>query len=226
MKLCETESDGSICTLSQNRRNSAATHMTTDSGRTISPPRDGPSASFARRRFSSLSLFAVTFLLTLAVSLGWFYFHKPPRIVKAAENVLVSSQLRPGDLSGSETIVDVRPDREAIFQPTSAEMRKRAEEVGAAFYYIPVSHAGASEEAVRNLAEVLATAQKPVVLYCRTGRRAVRLFALTEASRIDGPNVDAILRMVENTGFSAADLKHGIEARVVLRGKKPDAKSP
>jgi protein tyrosine phosphatase (PTP) superfamily phosphohydrolase (DUF442 family) len=58
---------------------------------------------------------------------------------------------------------------------------------------------------------------KPAALYCRTGRRAARLFALAEAARFNGPDADAIAQMVRNAGFAADDLAPEIANRISRR---------
>jgi uncharacterized protein (TIGR01244 family) len=202
--------------------------MTTSSHPTTSAVPD-PGIFPVKRPLTKKKLFAYTFLSAVAGFLALFYIDRPSRVVQLSDEVSISSQLKVSDigrfrLSEFKTIVDIRPDGEAIGQPSSEEMREAAERFNVDFYYIPVPHEGGSESAVTRLADVLATAPKPALLYCRTGRRAVRLFALAEAARIGGPNVDTILRMVVQAGFSAADLKDAIKARITLRTRKPAEK--
>lgn len=85
-------------------------------------------------------------------------------------------------------------------------------------------HESIPDGAVDALGEALSQEARPAVLYCRTGRRAVRLYALEEASRVDGPNTEAILQMVRAAGFSADDLQDTIEQRLAHRRPAPTAK--
>lgn len=91
------------------------------------------------------------------------------------------------------------------------------------FLYIPVPHESIPESAVAALDHALSEDPRSAVLYCRTGRRAARLFALVQASRSDGPGADEIFKMVSAAGFSAEDLKDDINQRIAHRGGAPSA---
>jgi hypothetical protein len=52
----------------------------------------------------------------------------------------------------------------------------------------------------------------------------VRLFALVEAMRPNGPARDDILQMVHDAGFSADDLKDDITRRIAGRSNSDTAK--
>ena len=207
----------------------------------VSPPSEANTSSFPggnarpRRALSDARLFwltvgitAVLFLLSIAVlqrARVKSYRSSsilPAQLVPVNENTFISAQLKPDDIlalerRGIQTIVDIRPDGEDAGQPSSAQLAKIAEGHKIHFHYIPVPHGTIPEEAVQQLQEVLAEPVGPAVLYCRTGRRAVRLFALVEASRHDGPDTKAILKMVQHAGFSAIDLKEDIARRISQR---------
>lgn len=83
--------------------------------------------------------------------------------------------------------------------------------------FIPVPHENIPDTAVAALRDALSDHEKPTLLYCHTGRRAVRTFALEEASRPDGPTAEAILKMVSRAGFSADDIANEITERIKNR---------
>jgi uncharacterized protein (TIGR01244 family) len=144
-----------------------------------------------------------------------------PHLVSVSNRVVITSQIRPDDIlrlqqKGYRLLVDVRPDGEEPNQPTSAELREAADGQRMDFIYIPVPHDTIPEEAVHKL-QVALSSYKSAVLYCRTGRRAARLFALEEASRPGGPDPSAILQMVSQAGFTADDLAADIARRVAQR---------
>jgi uncharacterized protein (TIGR01244 family) len=171
----------------------------------------------------------VVFLLAFAMlqrarvrTLRSFPSIQSAQLVPVSENIFITAQLKPEDIPDLgrrevQTIVDIRPDGEAAHQPSSTQLAKVADVHGIHFHYIPVPHESIPEEAVQHLQSVLAESSGSTVLYCRTGRRAVRLFALVEASRRDGPNSQAILEMVHKAGFSAIDLKEDIARRIAQR---------
>ncbi len=170
----------------------------------------------------------MTFLATVVVTLVGLYLNRPRKpsevkLVHVGEDVSITYQLNPQDIHSLwrnkvRTVVDIRPDGEEKGQPSSEEMQRAAKRANVDFFYIPVPHDSIPDEAVAQLSDVLSTRASPLtVLYCRTGRRAVRLYALAEASRNDGPAVDEILKMVRDAGFVAEDLKDEIARRISLR---------
>jgi uncharacterized protein (TIGR01244 family) len=183
---------------------------------------------------TKLKLFFASLFLTMAVLLTFIYHNRSPEKigqiapepVRITENIFITSQLKPTDLVDLQflrikTIVDMRPDGEAKDQPSSAEVASIAEKVGMVFHYIPVPHESIPETAVEALHQVLKHEAMPAVLYCRTGRRAVRLFALEEATRPGGPDAASIEKIVRSAGFSADDLKDDIARRISLRSDPP-----
>jgi uncharacterized protein (TIGR01244 family) len=172
-------------------------------------------------------LFFISMFATIAVVILAAYFldgqkAKHGALVQVAHDLFITSQLQPDDFRrlsrrGIRTVVDIRPDGEAGDQPSSAKMEQAAQPYHIAFHYIPVPHENIPDEAVSKLGEVLSARKDPAVLYCRTGRRAVRLLALAQAAQVDGPGADSILTMVRTAGFTAEDLKDQIVQRISQR---------
>lgn len=185
---------------------------------------------------SHLKLFGLTFLCTIIVSLGYFYMVRrnedslQPKLIKITDQVFLTSQLKPGSMpflrrQHINMVIDMRPDGEAEDQPSSEQMGASAKTVGMKFHYIPVPHDSIPDKAVEAL-RVLLKKETAMVLYCRTGRRAVRLYALAEASQAGGPNADEILGRVKTAGFDAADLSSEIARRIAERNKSPQGAKP
>ena len=183
---------------------------------------------------SKMKLFALSTVATASVMLVVLYIQRPrpravPVLVSEAASVYISPQLSLRDVGymrqyGIHSIVDMRPDGEVQDEPTHLEMEQFAKAVGIDFSYIPVPHESIPPATVNELSDVLLTSQKPVLLYCRTGRRAVRTFAMSEASRHDGPDADTILTMVKHAGFTAEDLRPEIVSRIAARTVVVEAK--
>ena len=179
---------------------------------------------------SNFRLFILTFLVTTGVLTTYFYFNRDksavPKLVPVADGVFLTSQLQPANLPRLRyrirTIVDIRPDGEAKEQASSEEIAEAAKEYSVSFHYIPVPHESIPDSAVEALVDVLANDAKPVLLYCRTGRRAARTFALAEASQGNGPDANAICKMVVTAGYSAEDLRGEINERISKRHHTPD----
>jgi uncharacterized protein (TIGR01244 family) len=98
-------------------------------------------------------------------------------------------------------------------------MEAAARGKGLAFTYVPVPHGEIPEQAVARLRTVLDRESGHVLLYCRSGKRAARTWALAEASRPDGLSADEILFAVKGAGQDAGDLRSRIEASVNARGQ-------
>lgn len=175
---------------------------------------------------SKLRLFLLSFLLSAVAATTFFYLRRPKpvasELIELKEGVFVTSQLEPANfgylrLRGVASVIDFRPDGEAKDQPNSEEMAKEAKNNRIRFHYIPIPHDEIPEEAVHKLEDTLLFQHGPVVLYCRTGRRAVRTFALAEADTPGGPTLEAILQMVRDAKFSADDLKPRLAALIARR---------
>lgn len=177
---------------------------------------------------SNRKLFITTFLIATAIFTAAIYISRPgpnarpPRVTRVSDQVFITSQLHPESIRylkryAITAVVDIRPDGEAPDQPSSAEIEKASHTISMAFHYIPVPHETIPDAAVQALSAALEKDKMRTVLYCRTGRRAARLFALAEASRPDGPSLDSILGMVSTAGFSAEDLREAITHRISNR---------
>ena len=110
----------------------------------------------------------------------------------AAESIepgyAVRGQIALADLSaiaaaGYRTVINNRPDGEEPGQPTSAELAREARRLGLAYYHVPVAPAGASEADARALATALGQSPRPVLAFCRSGRRAAAIKAMADGLR-------------------------------------------
>ena len=184
---------------------------------------------------SKSRLFLYSLVLTTICLLAIFYLNRaqpsPLKLVRIAGGVYISAQLQPGDVGrfakrGGKTIVDIRPDGESREQASSAEIESATVHDRMAFRYAPVPHDTIPESAVEVVGDVLAHDGKPVLLYCRSGHRAARTFALAAASQPDGPGIDAILGAVRAAGFSAEDMRADITDRISRRNTAPAVVAP
>jgi uncharacterized protein (TIGR01244 family) len=143
-----------------------------------------------------------------------------------AHGVWISEQIGPEQLAGLKSqgfraVVDLRPDNEAAGQPPASAMGEAAAKLGLRFDYVPVTHGDVPPGAVDALGKALAAGQTPVLLYCRSGRRAARTWALAEASRPGGLDARAILNAVRQAGQDAGDLADPIASRIAARPATP-----
>lgn len=107
----------------------------------------------------------------------------PPSLVALAPGVSAAGKLDRADIealaaSGVRTIVNNRPDGEDPGQLPAEEARRLAEARGIAYHHIPVTAATLTRGDVDAMEAVLATAERPVVLHCRSGTRSTLLWSL------------------------------------------------
>jgi sulfide:quinone oxidoreductase len=109
-------------------------------------------------------------------------FVSPP-LAALAPGVSAAGKLDRDDIealadSGVRTIVNNRPDGEDPGQLPADEARRIAESRGLAYHHIPVTAASLTRGDVDAIAALLAEAERPVVLHCRSGTRSTLLWAL------------------------------------------------
>jgi uncharacterized protein (TIGR01244 family) len=121
---------------------------------------------------------------------------------------------------GIGTIIDLRPDGEAADQPPSFAVESAARALQIEFAYIPVPHGDIPDSAVATLSKALESSPRPVLLYCRSGRRAARTWALAEASRSGGLDAEGIREAVAQVGQPTDGLDGAITRRITQRGDK------
>ncbi len=175
----------------------------------------------------NLFLFLGAIIIGTVMSAGyhWANAQDYPKGNWLSPQLFISEQITPKHFGyiaqrvEAETVIDLRPDGEAPDQPSSADIRAEATLASMSFHYIPVPQGPIPEEAVTRLGAVLSNAKGPVLLYCRSGARAARTWALAEASRSGGADPETIAKMVRNVGFPIDDLKNNIIARVAARPK-------
>ena len=172
--------------------------------------------------------FLAAIVLGAAAVLGIAAFDRhraSPRVParQLAQGVWIAGQIGPEQMAalkseGFRAVVDLRPDNEDADQPPVNIMGSAAAVQGLHFDYIPVPHgADVPAGAVDALGRTLASSDRPILLYCRSGRRAARTWALSEASRPGGLAAPAILNAVHQAGQDAGDLTDQIAARVAAR---------
>ena len=74
--------------------------------------------------------------------------------------------------AGFGLIINNRPEDESDDQIPGAEIEAEAKAAGLAYVAIPVTHAGFSQPQIAAMAAALASTDKPVLAYCRSGTRS------------------------------------------------------
>ena len=177
---------------------------------------------------SNKSIFKISvlagFLAVLAIT-GFYYQERQTKVQinPLAEGIGVASQIKTSEIpflkeEGYATIIDLRPDGEAPDQPPAKMVESAARTNQMAFFYVPVPHGDTvPDEVVAALSKAMASSPKPILIYCRSGRRATRAWSLAEASRKDGLGSAAIYFAATRAGHSVDDLSAAITDRIARR---------
>jgi sulfide:quinone oxidoreductase len=124
------------------------------------------------------------------------------------KDLSVAGQLQPGELgalreAGFRSIICNRPDGEAPDQPSFGAIEEQARKLCMQARYLPVVPGAIGAEHGVAFGALLAELPKPILGYCRTGRRSATLWALSESGR--QPVAD-ILAATMGAGFDLGEL--------------------
>ena len=102
------------------------------------------------------------------------------------------------------TIINNRPDDEEPGQPSSAEIEAEARRLGLDYVHIPVVPGQINERQVAAFGEAVSNRTGPLLAFCKSGRRAATLWALSQAGR---RSTDAILAAAAAAGYDLSALR-------------------
>ena len=106
---------------------------------------------------------------------------------------------------GIGLIVNNRPEGESDDQVPGSEIESAARAAGLDYVAIPVTHAGFSEGQMKAMAAALASTDKPVLAYCRSGTRSTLLWALAQAS--EGKQPDELAAAAAQAGYDLTPIR-------------------
>ncbi|MEZ5837185.1 MAG: TIGR01244 family sulfur transferase [Geminicoccaceae bacterium] len=104
---------------------------------------------------------------------------------------------------GFRTIINNRPDGEGSGQMSSDRAEAAASAHGLKYIYLPVISGGMTAADVVAMREALASAERPVLAYCRTGTRSCNLWALASAPDVAA---DQLVDLAARAGYDLAPL--------------------
>ena len=110
------------------------------------------------------------------------------QITKVTDEFSTAPQISVEDIAeiaqlGFKTIINNRPDAEGgDEQPTSAQLKAKAEALGLNYVHIPVIPNNILPHQVDVFASAYNVATKPVLGFCRTGNRAGNMFRLSQSN--------------------------------------------
>lgn len=133
---------------------------------------------------------------------------------KLADEIAVCAFVPPEELAELatrfRTIINNRPDSEEPGQPSSAEIGAEARRLGLDYVHIPIVHGQIGDEQVAAFGKAVSNRRGPVLAFCKTGRRAAMLWALSQAGQ---RSADEILTAAAAAGYDLSALKPKLEER-------------
>jgi len=108
-----------------------------------------------------------------------------------SHQVSFSGQITPEQVQeiadqGFKTIINNRPDGEAVDQPTSAEIEAAAKAAGVAYKEISFAGNELNMQHVEDFADYFNQAEQPILMFCRTGNRSNGLYeAAKQMDKLD-----------------------------------------
>ena len=128
---------------------------------------------------------------------------------KVNPDMYLAPQISVADLDaaaalGIKTVICNRPDGEEPGQPPCADLKDKAEGLGMGWFLIPITSGQLSFEAIEETAKTLASAEKPVLAFCRSGTRSSILWGLSQA--LSGTMTTA--EVISGAAVAGYDLSH------------------
>ena len=111
--------------------------------------------------------------------------------------------------AGFGAIIDNRPDGEEPGQPSSTEMAAIAKQHGLGFVHIPITPGEFTEADVVRTKAALAETPGPVLGYCRSGARAVTMWALAQVGEASS---ESLLKAAAEAGYDLSAIKSRLDA--------------
>ncbi|MDR5868481.1 protein tyrosine phosphatase family protein [Halomonas koreensis] len=112
---------------------------------------------------------------------------------------------------GFQAVICNRRPGEAEDHPDDRALRERAEALGLAWRCIPVTPGEYGEADIAAFGRALDELPAPILAFCRTGRRAVHLWAQSRA-REPGCDIPALLEAAHAAGHDPQPIREMLEA--------------
>lgn len=128
----------------------------------------------------------------------------------------ITDAVSPADLDevarrGFRSVVCNRRPGEAEDHPDDRPLQERAAELGLAWRCIPVTPGEYSEDDIAAFGEALETLPTPILAFCKTGKRAVHLWARAR-SQGESCDIPALLAAARAAGHDLDEHRPHLEA--------------
>lgn len=135
-------------------------------------------------------------------------------IRKINDAVSVAPQIMADEMAevarlGFRVVINNRPDGESFDQPPAAVVEAAAQAAGLVYHHQPVTSGGLTVDDVLQFRDLLATADGPVLAFCRSGTRCANLWALAQAGNCDP---DEVIAAAANAGYDVRGLRQILQS--------------
>ena len=135
-------------------------------------------------------------------------------IRKINDAVSVAPQIMADEMAevarlGFRMVINNRPDGESFDQPPAAVVEAAAQAAGLVYHHQPVTSGGLTVDDVLHFRELLATAEGPVLAFCRSGTRCANLWALAQAGNC---NPDEVIAAAADAGYDVRGLRQILQS--------------
>ena len=138
-------------------------------------------------------------------------------IKNVTDSLSVADQVTADDLvtlknAGYGTIICNRPDGEGVEQPTAESLAERATALGLHWHWLPIKPGEFSEQEIAQFTELLENAERSkesVLAFCRTGTRAITLWALSQAVSVPSAQ---LVQQATAAGYDLSGLAPRLES--------------
>jgi uncharacterized protein (TIGR01244 family) len=139
-------------------------------------------------------------------------------IRKLTANLSVSPQIGPEDAAaiaaaGFRTVICNRPDTENPPELHAAPIGAAVEAQGMTFLNLPFDSRTMTAEVIVALRDMIASAQGPVLAYCRTGTRCTNAWALGQAGDLDARD---IISTASSAGYDVSGLAAYLSQKITI----------
>jgi len=130
-------------------------------------------------------------------------------VKKLSETFWVSPQIEITDVEklaqlGVKTIINNRPEGESDDQPHGWDIGEAAKKNGMEYFYLPVTGSLLPKGQIERFQKIIMTAPVPVLGFCRSGTRSVRIWAMSKAK---AKPARELIKIAANIGYDISALE-------------------
>ena len=147
------------------------------------------------------------------------------KIKKLSSSFSVSPQISKEDIAGLAergftSVINNRPDGEAMGQPSSHSLVDEARRYGLEYRYIPIVPGQIEDRDVEAFRKALNELKGPILAFCRSGQRSASLWALSEAQ---SQTPDDVLKVAAQAGFDLSAMRARLDIQSITNQKQAQA---